>query len=42
MLINVDFFMSFLKNLCNVVSVSLFLVLIKPVELTSKEFTVQL
>ena len=32
--------MSFLMNECSVVSVDLFLVLIKPVELTSKQFTV--
>ena len=39
---NVDFFMSCFMNLCSVRSVDLFLLLMKPVELTSNEFTVQL
>jgi hypothetical protein len=35
-----DFFMSFLRNECSVVRVDLFLALMYPVELTSKQFRV--
>ena len=39
---NFDFFRSFLMNECSVDNVELFRFEIKPVELTSKQFTVQL